>query len=120
MKIRTQFNNQFGIVINASYVSLETLNNTSNDGVYFTGGGYYSRSLGCGNLTFDLGYGIIGAADEVLGLLMPSVEYSHPVSERILIAVELGLPIPNDWAKNFYYNEKIGSFTLSVGTSFVF
>lgn len=119
-KIRTQFINQFGIVLNASYINFETLNNSSNDGVIFTGGGYYGRSFGFGDLTFDFGYGIIIAAEEVLGLVMPSLEYSRPVSDRMSIAFELGLPIPNDWPRSMEYKENFSSFTLSVGTVIIF
>lgn len=120
MKIRTQFNSQFGIVFNASYLNFKTLNNSSGDGFYFTGGGYYVKSFGFGNLTFDLGYGIIVAAEEILGLLMPSLEYSRAISDRISIALEFGLPIPNDWPKDFEYKENFGSPTLSAGTIFTF
>ncbi|UCC44121.1 MAG: hypothetical protein JSU65_13575, partial [Candidatus Zixiibacteriota bacterium] len=120
VKVRTQFSNQFGIAINTAYSKFDVLEGVSNDGLFLTLGGYYAKSYGFGNLTFDLGYGIVIAADEVLGLLMPSIEYSRPVSERMSVALEVGLPVPNDWPKNFDYKEKIGSFTLSAGTVFVF
>lgn len=120
LKLRTQFSNQFGFVLNTAYNRFQVPDAVSNEGVILTAGGYYEKSFNFGEITFDLGYGIIIAADEVLGLLMPSFEYSRPVSERMSIALELGLPIPNDWPKDFEYKENLGSFTLSVGTIFLF
>jgi hypothetical protein len=116
-KIRTQFSGHFGIVLNASYYSLEVADDLSGDGVMFTAGGYYARALGPGRVTFDLGYGVIAAADEALPLLMPALEYSYQVSERLSLAIELGWPIPNDWPRNLEHEESFGSFTFSLGTS---
>lgn len=120
LKLRTQFSNQFGLVLNASYNRFEVPSTVSNDGVIFTAGGYWQRAFNFGSLTFDLCYGIIIAADEVLALLMPSLEYSYSISDRVSIAIDAGLPIPNDWPKDYGYEEKLGSFTLSVGTIFLF
>jgi len=53
-------------------------------------------------------------------LLMPSLEYSRPIGERISLAVELGWPIANDWLRDFGFEESYSSFTLSVGTAIVF
>ena len=120
LKLRTQFTNQFGFVLNTSYNKFEVTGNVPNEGVIFAGGGYVEKSYNFGRLNFDLTYGIIIAADEVLALLMPTLEYSRPISDRVSIAFELGLPIPNDWPKDFEYKEKLGSFTLSAGTIFLF
>jgi len=120
LKLRTQFSGRFGIVLNTAYSKFEVTENTSDDGAIFTGGGYYSRSFEFGTLTLDLGYGIIIAADKALGLVMPSLEYSRSISERMSVAFEFGLPIHNDWPKDFGYKESIGSFTLSAGLIIVF
>ena len=94
--------------------------NVSSDGGIFTAGGYYSRAFSFGSMTFDLSYGIIAANHEVAGLLMPSLEFSKPISERVAIAFEFGWPIPNDWPQNFEFEEKYGSFSLSVGSILIF
>ncbi len=120
LKLRTQFGDQFGFVLNTAYNRFQVPDGVSSEGAILTGGGYYEKSFNFGDMTFELGYGIIIAADDVLGLLMPALEYSRPVSERMSIALELGLPIPNDWPKNFEFKENLGSFTLSVGTKFLF
>jgi hypothetical protein len=119
-KIRTQFNKQFGFVINTAYTSFDVTNDSSNDGAIFTVGGYYAKSFGFGNLTLDFGYGIIIASDEALGLLLPSLEYSRPITDRISIALEFGWPIPNDWLRSFELKENYSSFALSLGTAIIF
>jgi len=120
VKLRTEFRGQFGIVINTSSVNFTTLNDASRVGFLFTVGGYYSRQFGFGNLTVDLGYGAIGAADDVVGLLMPSLEISRSISDRISLALEIGLPIANDWIRDYGYRENIGTFSLSMGTVLLF
>ena len=119
-KIRTQFSRQFGIVLNSSYLKFKVLDNSSDNGVIFTAGGYLGKSFEVGNLTLDLSYGVISAADEIMGLLFPSVEFSRPISDRMSLALELGMPIPNDWFRDFGFKENIGSFTLTAGTIIVF
>jgi hypothetical protein len=120
LKVRTQFSRQYGIVLNAAYMNFQVAENVSSDGGIFTAGGYLSKAFGFGNFTLDVGYGIMAANSEVAGLLMPSLEYSRPVSERMSLAVEFGWPIPNDWPQNFDFKEGYGSFELSLGTIIVF
>jgi hypothetical protein len=120
VKLRMQAKNEFGIVFDACYLSLETLNETSRESFMFTGGGYYAKTYGFGTLTLDVGYGVVGAADQVLGLLLSSFEYSRSISDRVALALELGWPIPNDWLKDFGFKENYSSFTLSLGTNILF
>jgi hypothetical protein len=120
LKLRTQFSRQYGFVLNASYINFQVEENVSSDGSIFTAGGYLSKSFGFGNMTLDLSYGIIAANKEVAGLLMPSLEYSRPISERISLALEFGWPIPNDWPQDFDFKENYSSFTLSLGSIIVF
>ena len=120
VKVRNQFTSSFGSVLNASYSSIEVTREASGDVTMFTAGGYYSRALGAGTFIFDFSYGIIIAADESVGLLMPSLEYSRPISDRMSVALELGWPIANDWPRDFSFKENYSSFTLSLGSVFVF
>ena len=120
LKLRTQFSRQYGFVLNASYINFQVEENVSSDGSIFTAGGYLAKAFGFGNFTLDFSYGIIAANKEVAGLLMPSLEYSRAISERISLALELGWPIPNDWPQDFDFKENYSSFTLSLGSIIVF
>ena len=120
LKIRNQFGERFGLVFNASYSDIEVVDNSSGDVTMFTGGGYYTFATGFGEFIFDCAYGVVIAGDVGQGLLMPSLEYGRPVSDRVNLTFEVGWPIVNDWLRSFDFKENFSSFTLSVGTNIIF
>jgi hypothetical protein len=123
-KLRTQFAANYGLVLNVSYTDVKVSSvvwpDATSDVTMFTLGGYLSNEFSFGRLTADCGFGLVVMSDEGVALLMPSLEYSRPIAERISLAVELGWPIANDWLRDFGFEESYSSFTLSVGTSIVF
>ena len=118
-KLRTHLSGNFGAVLNASVSSIETLDGSAGNSIVASVGGYYEFGAGSGTITPDLGFGFITAGDEIIVLIMPSIEYSRPVSERLSIAVEAGLPIANDWFKDYLFKENISSFSLSIGVAYL-
>jgi len=118
--MRTQVSGPWGIVLNANYQSFDAQEGLSSDGVLFTLGGYHEISAPFGEFAFDLSYGVIMAADQTVGLLMPGLEYSRPISSQTSLAIQVSLPIPNDWPKSFEFEENFGSFSFTIGTSFAF
>jgi hypothetical protein len=123
-KLRTQFAANYGLVLNVSYTDVKVSDivwpDATSDVTMFTLGGYLSKEFGFGRLTADCGFGLVVMSDEGVALLMPSLEYSRPVAERISLAAELGWPIANDWLRDFGFEESYGSFTFSVGAVIVF
>jgi hypothetical protein len=119
-KIRTQVKNNFGMVLNASLTDIKVVNDSYGSSVILTIGGFYSKSTSLGNFIFDCGYGFITAGNEVMGVLMPAIEFGKPISERIAVSVEFGWPIVNDWLKEYGFEEHYGSFTISIGSTLLF
>ena len=123
-KLRTQFAANYGMVLNVSYTDVKVSDvvwpDATSDVTMFTLGGYLAKEFSFGTLTADCGFGLVVMSDEGVALLMPSLEYSRPIAERISLAVELGWPIANDWLRDFGFEESYSSFTLSMGTAIVF
>lgn len=125
VKIRTQLTGPFGFMINASVIGVErsflaAFYNRSSAAVLFTGGFYYTFETSIGNISLDCGYGVIEICGAGLALFMPSVEYSYPVSDRISLAAELSMPVPNDWYSDWDHNSNAKSLMLSVGSVILF
>jgi hypothetical protein len=119
-KIRTQIIGNFGMVLNASLTDIEVVDDSYGSSMVLTFGGFYTESTSLGNFTMDLGYGFVTAGHEATGLLMPSLEYSRPISERFAISFELGWPIVNDWAREYRFKENFSSIAFSLGATLIF
>ncbi|MEZ5358695.1 MAG: hypothetical protein R3F48_07650 [Candidatus Zixiibacteriota bacterium] len=120
VKIRRQLRNKWGAVLNASITAIETRDGSAGNSVVMTLGGYYGISAGSGSIAPELGAGFITAGDEIIMLIMPSIEYSRPVAERLSLAIEASLPIANDWFKDYDFKENLSSFSISVGAAYLF
>ncbi len=125
VKIRVQVSGPFGFVINSSVTGIERsyyaeYYDWNRTAIMFTGGIYYAFETTIGNITLDCGYGAIEVCSAGLALFLPSVEYSYPVSDRVSLAAELSLPIPNDWYSDWNHESNAKSLMLSVGSVFLF
>ena len=120
LKVRTQFGCCWGFMLNASVSDMEASSEEMNSATIFTTGGYYTIETGPGNFTLDCGIGILAGANKAALLLMPSLEFNRPLSERTGLALELGWPIANDWFYSTDIEENFSSLTLSAGVSFIF
>ncbi|UCF05223.1 MAG: hypothetical protein JSV33_15100 [bacterium] len=120
LKIRNQYYNHFGLMFNMSINSVDPAYDAPAAGVIFTFGGYFKTSNKLGTIIFDCGYGCIMETNEGMGLLMPSLELSRPVSDRISISMEVGWLIPNDWVISYDFEENYSSFTVSLGSTIIF
>lgn len=120
LKIRNQINESFGFVVNSSITDLEVTTNRQGFAVIFTAGLYLSTRTEVGNLIIDCGYGVLSTGRHSETLLMPTLEFNRPLSDRLIISVELGWPISNDWFYDFGVKEQYKTFTLSFGSAIVF
>ncbi len=120
VKARTQISNFWGFLINTSFTDLKVKNNSLSTATIFTAGFYYTITNDLGDITIDAGYGVISLADQSAALLMPGLEFSRPISNRISISAEFGMPIVNDWFYDFNYKENYNSFSLSIGAAMIF
>jgi hypothetical protein len=120
LKIRNQINGSYGFVINASLTEVEVTTNLASSVVVFTGGLYLSTKTKMGNLIIDCGYGVLATGGKTATLLMPALELNWPLSDRLMISVEAGWPIANDWFHDFGVKENCTSFTFSLGSAAVF
>jgi hypothetical protein len=120
LKIRNQVNGSYGFVVNSSITDLEVTTTRESFAVIFTGGLYLSTNTKVGNLIIDCGYGVLATGGYSETLLMPTLEFNRPLSDRLILAVEVGWPIANDWFYDFGDKENYKSFTLSFGSTIVF
>lgn len=120
LKIRNQINESFGFVVNSSITDLEVTTDRQGFAVIFTAGLYLSTRTVVGNLIIDCGYGVLSTGRYSETLLMPTLEFNRPLSDRLMISVELGWPISNDWFYDFGVKEHYKSFTFSFGSTIVF
>jgi hypothetical protein len=120
LKIRNQIHESFGFVVNSSITDLEVTTDRQGFAVIFTGGLYLSTGTEVGNLVIDCGYGVLVTGGYGVALLMPTLEFNRPLSDRLMISVELGWPIPNDLFYNEGGKEHYKTFTLSFGSAIVF
>jgi hypothetical protein len=120
LKIRNQLNGSYGFVLNSSITDVEVRRDSASFAVIFTGGLYLSTKTKVGNLIFDCGYGVLATGGYSETLLMPNLEFNRPLSDRLILAVEVGWPIANDWFYDFGVKEHYKSFTLSFGSAVVF
>jgi len=120
LKIRNQIRGSYGFVVNSSITDVEVTTNRGSFAVIFTAGLYLSTRTKAGNLIVDCGYGVLSTGGKSETLLMPSLEFNRPLSDRLKISVELGWPIPDDWFYDYGVKERYKTFTLSFGSVIVF
>jgi len=117
LKIRNQIRGSYGFVVNSSITDVEVTTDRGSFAVIFTAGLYLSTRT---NLIIDCGYGVLATGGKSETLLMPTLEFNRPLSDRLMISVELGWPISNDWFHDFRVKEYYKTFTLSFGSTIVF
>ncbi len=120
VKSRIQIAGSWGFIVNVSINDLQVDDSSLSTATVFTGGFYYTRKSVPGNITVDLGYGVISVADLSSTLILPSVEFSRPISDRLSISAEIGFPVANDWFHTFGIKESYGSIVFSLGGTLVF
>jgi len=120
LKIRTRLAGPIGYTINAAIADVQTDDTTMGSAVMFTAGLCYTKTLGFGSITLELGYGEISAAECASTLFMPSIEFSHFISDRVALSVEVAMPVVNDWFYGFGVKEKFRSVVVGLGSSICF
>ncbi|MFH2037584.1 MAG: hypothetical protein ABIJ45_14380, partial [Candidatus Zixiibacteriota bacterium] len=112
--------NSIGFFSSASISKIDAITDDANHAILFVSGFYYENNLGPFGFVLDCGYGFITVADDSETLLLPTLELNLPMSDRMKAAIELGIPIANDWFYDYNLNENIDSYTISLGTVFLF
>ena len=120
LKIRTHLAGPIGYTINAAIADVQTDDTTMGSAVMFTAGLCYTKTLGFGSITLELGYGEISAAECAATLFMPSIEFSHFISDRVALSVEVAMPVVNDWFYGLGVKEKFHSVVVGLGSSICF
>ncbi|MFQ6007495.1 MAG: hypothetical protein ACE5K8_00940 [Candidatus Zixiibacteriota bacterium] len=120
LKIRNQIKGSYGFVVNSSITDVEVTTYRAGFAVIFTGGLYISTKTKLGDLILDCGYGVLSTGGKSETIIMPTLEFNRPLSNRLIIAVEVGCPVANDWFYDFGVKERYKSFALSFGSTIVF